>query len=103
MKLAQSDVVRVRRSRWQIADIRAYDGCEVISLRGLGPDNTGVERRVLTPFDRVMPILDSLPKIGFYGRRVPTLGRCRNRRRPDRTAVPPATTCRRARVHERRD
>jgi len=47
------EVVRVRRRRWRIADIRTYDGCELLTLTGIGPGNIGLMLRVLTPFDFV--------------------------------------------------
>src|SRR5471030_2124966 len=47
------DVVRVRRSRWRIVEVRAYDRCELITLAGIGHTNAGVERRVIAPFDVV--------------------------------------------------
>ncbi len=53
MKLLQSDVVRVRQLRWRIAGIRAYPSCEVLALHGLDADNAGIDRTILTPFDRV--------------------------------------------------
>ena len=45
------DVVRVRRSRWRIVDIRAYEGCRLVTLCGLGPTTAGLERRLISPFD----------------------------------------------------
>src|SRR5436190_24390667 len=53
MQMSQSDVVRVRGARWRIADIRAYDRCQLLTLTGTGPTNQGLERRVLAPFDLV--------------------------------------------------
>jgi SNF2 family DNA or RNA helicase len=50
------DLVRVRRARWRIVQIRTGDGCQVVTLRGLTPPHLGVERRVLTPFDVLEPI-----------------------------------------------
>jgi len=45
------DLVVVRRTRWRVVDVRAYEHCHVVSLRGLGPPCPGLERRVITPFD----------------------------------------------------
>jgi len=50
------DLVRVRRARWRIVHVRAYQDCQVVTLRGLGPARPGLERRVLLPFDRLHPI-----------------------------------------------
>ena len=47
------DAVRIRRQRWRVAALRAYGRCTVVTLTGIGTHNTGVERRVLTPFDSV--------------------------------------------------
>ena len=46
----------VRRSRWRIVHVRAYDGCGVVTLCGLTPPHLGLERRVLIPFDTLEPI-----------------------------------------------
>jgi hypothetical protein len=49
------DSVRVRRQRWRVVDIRAGEGCSVLTLAGSGALNAGVTRRVITPFDIVEP------------------------------------------------
>src|SRR5260370_18530933 len=48
-----SQYVRVRGARWRIADIRTFDDCQLVTLAGLTPPYTGVERHVLTPFDTI--------------------------------------------------
>ena len=48
--------VRLRRAPWRILHVRAYDGCEVVTLRGLAAPNLGLERRVILPFDSIDPI-----------------------------------------------
>ena len=50
------DRVRLRRERWRIVDLRAFDACQLITLCGAGASNAGAERRVLSPFDLVEPI-----------------------------------------------
>src|SRR5688572_17725769 len=50
------DCVRVRRQRWRVIRIRAYDNCRLVTLSGVGPQNHGLERRVLVPFDRIEPV-----------------------------------------------
>ena len=55
------DLVRVRRARWRIVQIRAYDGCQVVTLCGLTPPHLGLERRILLPFDTIEPI-DRAPR-----------------------------------------
>jgi SNF2 family DNA or RNA helicase len=47
------DLVLVRRARWRIMQIRRYDGCQVVTLRGLAPPYLGVERRIIAPIDRI--------------------------------------------------
>ncbi len=51
-----SQQVRVRGSRWRIADIRAYEDCQLVTLTGTGPPHGFVERQVLAPFDDVEPV-----------------------------------------------
>ena len=48
--------VHARRHRWRVVDARAYDDCQLITLSGLGPANSGVETRLLVPFDAIEPI-----------------------------------------------
>jgi SNF2 family DNA or RNA helicase len=48
------DVVRVRRARWRIVQVRPYDAGQIVTLCGLAPPH--LERRVLVPFDTVEPI-----------------------------------------------
>ena len=50
------DLVFVRRARWRIVQVRAYDGCQLVTLCGLAPPHLGRERRVLLPFDTLEPI-----------------------------------------------
>jgi hypothetical protein len=49
-------VVRVRRSRWRVVEVRTYDQCQLITLSGIGHTNAGVEQRVVAPFDLVEPV-----------------------------------------------
>ena len=53
---AAGDHVRVRGARWRIVDVRAYEHCALVTLTGVAPENTGVERRVLAPFDTIEPV-----------------------------------------------
>lgn len=48
--------MRVRRARWSVVDVRSYDRCELVTLAGLGPGNSGVTLRVIQPFDLLEPI-----------------------------------------------
>ena len=50
------DSVRIRRQRWRVTALRAYDRCTAVTLTGIGTHNVGIERRVLTPFDSVEPL-----------------------------------------------
>jgi superfamily II DNA or RNA helicase len=56
--------VHARRRRWRIVDARAYNDCQLITLSGLGPTNSGVETRLLVPFDSIEPIPAS-PQLRF--------------------------------------
>jgi superfamily II DNA or RNA helicase len=47
------DLVHVRRQRWRVVDVRAYDECQLLALAGIGSGNLGLERRVLAPFEAV--------------------------------------------------
>jgi superfamily II DNA or RNA helicase len=48
-----SQLVRVRGARWQIVDLRQYDGCQLVTVMALDPLSNGACRRFLTPFDVV--------------------------------------------------
>jgi len=50
------DLVVVRGSRWRVADVRAYDGCALLTLHGVARPFDGRVRRVLSPFDRIEPV-----------------------------------------------
>lgn len=54
--LLVGDRVRVRRQRWRIAGIMRHDGCALVTLHGQSDSNLGLERQVLTPFERVEPL-----------------------------------------------
>ena len=51
-----SQHVRVRGERWRVADIRAFDDCQLVTLSSLMPPDVGAERQVLVPFDTIEPI-----------------------------------------------
>ena len=53
MQISQSDVVRLRRARWRVLDVRGYDGGQVILVAGAEPRNAGTKRRFVLPFDDV--------------------------------------------------
>jgi len=53
VQISQSDVVRVRRRRWRVVDVRAYERCEVLTLEGVEPANGGLQCRFVAPFDVV--------------------------------------------------
>ena len=50
------DLVYVRRARWRIVGVRAYEGCQVVTLCGMTSPHLGIERRVLTPFETIVPL-----------------------------------------------
>jgi superfamily II DNA or RNA helicase len=51
-----SQLVTVRRRRWRIDDIRPFDDCQLVTLTGITPPDTGVQRQILAPFDTIEPI-----------------------------------------------
>jgi superfamily II DNA or RNA helicase len=51
--IRMGDLVHVRRQRWRVVDVRAYDQCQLLALAGIEPGNRGLERRVLAPFEAV--------------------------------------------------
>jgi superfamily II DNA or RNA helicase len=51
MHFSQSDLVRVRRAQWRVADVCEYAECRLVTLEGLDASNSGLIRRVLAPFD----------------------------------------------------
>jgi len=55
-RVTRGAIVRVRRARWRVVDIRPFDGCAIVTLAGVAPPHAGLERRVLTPFDTIEPI-----------------------------------------------
>jgi superfamily II DNA or RNA helicase len=50
-----SQHVRVRGERWRVADIRAFDDCQLVTLSSLTPPDVGAERQMLAPFDAFDP------------------------------------------------
>jgi superfamily II DNA or RNA helicase len=52
--LRVGSIVRVRRARWRILDVRSYERCQIVTLGGVTPPNR--TRRVVAPFDRLEPV-----------------------------------------------
>ena len=50
------DAVAARGARWVVVDVRAYDDCRLVTLRGTAPSCAGIERRLLHPFDAIASI-----------------------------------------------
>lgn len=50
------DLVHLRGQRWRVTDVRVYERCRALTLSGAGPQNAGVERCVLAPFDLIEPM-----------------------------------------------
>lgn len=67
--LHSGDLVRARRRRWRIEDVRAYETSRVVSLAGTGA-NRGRTCRLLSPFDaiEIIPEPDDSPKRVGRGR-----------------------------------
>ena len=69
MQISQSDVVRLRRARWRILDVRGYAGCQVLLVAGADPCNAGAERRFVLPFDEAERIERRLEPVRASRRR----------------------------------
>src|SRR5262245_13891798 len=63
--LRVGSIVRVRRARWRILDVRLYERCQIVTLGGVTPANR--TRRVVAPFDR-------LELVGLRRRRLRIVG-----------------------------
>jgi superfamily II DNA or RNA helicase len=57
--LRAGTIVHARRHRWRVVDTRAYDGCQLVTLSGIGAANAGLETLLLVPFDSVEPVRSS--------------------------------------------
>ena len=63
LQLRSGDLVRIRRRRWRVVDVRTHDACQTLTVVGLGiPGIPGIdddglepcgERRFIAPFDIV--------------------------------------------------
>jgi superfamily II DNA or RNA helicase len=60
-KLTQGDIVRMRRRRWRVAEVRRYKQCELVTLAGADPATAGITRSVIAPFETIEP-LNRLPR-----------------------------------------
>ncbi len=49
------DRIRARGQRWLVGRLDPFDDCTLVTLTGADTANHGVERRLLTPFDRLAP------------------------------------------------
>jgi superfamily II DNA or RNA helicase len=61
-------LVNARGRRWRVADVRAYEACELVTLIPATAATEGSTRRLLTPFDEVVPV-EALEKPRRVGRR----------------------------------
>jgi SNF2-related domain len=66
-KLPPGTIVRIRRERWRIADARAYDDCQLLTVTSVAPGRMASERRFLTPFEAVHPIARRVRPRGVRG------------------------------------
>jgi superfamily II DNA or RNA helicase len=57
MQILQSDVVRIRRRRWRVVDVRHYEQCQVLTVLSFGDVERAApdiqERHFVAPFDVV--------------------------------------------------
>ena len=60
MQIPQSvhtgDLLEIRRHRWRVLDVCAYERCQLLRVAGAGPANAGIERQFLAPFDTISPL-----------------------------------------------
>lgn len=63
-QIRTGDLVYVRRQRWRVIEVRAYEQCQLLALTGIGSGNRGLERSVLMPFEAIAA-LDGAPSIQF--------------------------------------
>src|SRR6187549_3023045 len=61
-------LVRVRRQPWRVERIDPGDAGALVTLAGIGRDNTGCRRRVVAPIDRLDPIAPAA-RLRSVGRR----------------------------------
>ena len=55
-KLTQGDIVRMRRGRWRVEEVRRYENCEVVVVVGAEPATAGMRRCVIAPFETIEPL-----------------------------------------------
>ena len=82
------DLVVVRRARWRVVDVRAYEDCQVVTLRGLSPPHLGPRAPRPDPFE-TLERLERPRRARFvrHGALAPRLPRAARRRRAARLAA----------------
>ena len=62
------DLLEIRRHRWRVLEVVASDRCQLVTVAGAGPANSGLARTFLLPFDTARPVThDRAPR--FVGPR----------------------------------
>jgi superfamily II DNA or RNA helicase len=56
VRVHAGDLLEIRRSRWRVLDVCAYERCHLIAVIGIGPANAGIERQFLAPFETLAPL-----------------------------------------------
>ena len=60
MQILQSihagDLLEIRRYRWLVLDVRAYERCQLLTVAGAGPGNAGTYRQFLVPIEVIAPL-----------------------------------------------
>ncbi|MEP7310011.1 MAG: DEAD/DEAH box helicase [Acidobacteriota bacterium] len=60
MQIPQSihagDLLEIRRHRWHVLDVRAYERCQLLTVAGVGPGNAGTHRQFLAPIEVIAPL-----------------------------------------------
>jgi superfamily II DNA or RNA helicase len=54
--IQNGDLVEIRRRRWRVVDVRAYERCQMLTLAGTEAMNRGSRQRFLLPFDTARPV-----------------------------------------------
>ena len=53
LSIRSGDLVRIRRQRWRVVDIRLYETCQLVAVQGAGAANLGTDQRFLLPFETI--------------------------------------------------
>jgi superfamily II DNA or RNA helicase len=63
------DIVRIRSQRWRVLDVRSFERCQLITVKGIGSGNAAITRQFLLPFETVGE-LNQGPSLRFVSPRL---------------------------------